>query len=358
MATQHEIILIDGGDDVGPVAPRPSSEPAAAPRSGDSGPKESGTRPAKRQDGESKAGEGAALLASTLAKVLGGGGLVTVSAQLAKTFNDIIKSAEQLSGGKPAGPAPASSSSAPPPESPSVPGTTPAATGTGVSPKPTANVNIQPAVPGPPAGGATAAEGMNALAGVAKAAGPAAIAIGGFAVAVGAGTMAVKGLFDTLSNEVKRLEGVSADVSVAASMTDVRRELADLRRADKIGPDLARFENTRSKFEDKMADAWTEVLKVLLRIFETIEPAVKLGTDFVGLFAAGLDQVISAIDTVRAAVTWDGGEDDRKAAVALKNASERLTAALESFGRDKEEDDPEDPFMKLLLGQFQVGGQL
>lgn len=356
MATQHEIILIDGGDDVGPVAPRPSSEPAAAPRSGDSGPKESGTRPAKRQD-ESKAGEGAALLASTLAKVLGGGGLVTVSAQLAKTFNDIIKSAEQLSGGKPAGPAPAGPSSAPAPAPPTVPGTTPAAAGAGVSPKPTANVNITPAVSGPPAGGATAAEGMNALAGVARAAGPAAIAIGGFAVAVGAGTMAVKGLFDTLSNEVKRLEGVSADVSVAASMTDVRRELADLRRADKIGPDLARFENTRSKFEDKLSDAWTEILKVLLRIFETIEPAVKLGTDFVGLFAAALDQVLAAIDTVRAAMTWDG-EDDKKAAAALTNASERLTQALESFGRDKEEDDPEDPFMKLLLGQFQVGGQL
>lgn len=199
---------------------------------------------------------------------------------------------------------------------------------------------------------------MNALAGVARAAGPAAIAIGGFAVAVGAGTMAVKGLFDTLSNEVKRLEGVSADVSVAASMTDVRRELADLRRADKIGPDLARFENTRSKLEDKMSDAWTEILKVLLRIFETIEPAVKLGTDFVGLFAAALDSVLAAIDAVRAELTLADDEDDKRAGAALVAATKRMTEALENFGREKEENDLEDPFLKQWLANFAGGGEL
>lgn len=169
--------------------------------------------------------------------------------------------------------------------------------------------------------------------------------------------MAVKGMFDALNSQVQKLEGVSAEVSVAASMTDIRREMADMRRAERIGPDLARFETTRAKWEDKASDLYTEILKVLLKIFEVVEPGVQLAADGIAVVAAGLEKINANIDAFQARFTATN-EDNKRAAEAQAKASKNLERAIRDFGKDKEEEEIEDPFLKQFIANFAGGGQL
>jgi hypothetical protein len=389
VSTQHEIILIDGGDDVGQTTDMPGV-PTGAP----AGPQSNPVQPAPRWKGEPEstseprevkgptAAESAGTLAATVGKMLGGSPLINASQQLVRAFTDINKSIQNIVNRTTASTATVTPNAGPQVQSPTATptaGPSPEAPQTDpVSGKPVVNVDIQPvpkaggpaAVPksptatpgpaaapvtGPPAGGATAAQGLASLA---KIAGPAAIAVAGLATAVAAGAMVVKGVFDALNNQVKQLEGVSADVSVATSITDMRREMADIRRAEKIGPDIARFENIRSKFEDKAADLWTEVLKVLVKLFETVEPAIELTTDGIGVMTAGFETLNANIDAFRARFTATN-EDNKLAQQAQAKASDNMAKAMKALAeRNQEEEDPNDPFMAMLMAQFAPGGQI
>ena len=361
MATQHEIILIDGGDDVGPMMPRPqaSDTPAVAPRP-DAGTATSGTRPArggddspaKKAKDKETAASAAGELAGVLGRVLGAGNQVAMVEQMSKAYSGITGGLEKLSKRMNEGPTNESESGLVLPDW--LPG------------KPAANVNIKPVGPAP--GGATAAQGMQALAGrasgvaaeasgglagLARAAGAAGPVIAGFTVAVGAGALATKTLFDTLANESKRLEGVSAEISVASSMNDVRRELADIKRAERIGPDLARFESTRGKLSEKWGEVWTEILAVLAKFANAAEPFIEFAANTLGVIASGMEvgnahlEIVSDFFSGRLAEIWDD--------VKAKNAAqEKFNKSLEKLllHQQDQEDDLEDPFMKLFLAQF------
>jgi len=378
MSAQVEIVLIDGGDDIGATTDMPgttATQPTGPVAPAVSGPRWRGDPgdggKGKKEPDEVKgptATESAGSIAAMLGKILGGGQLVDGISQVAKVFSEIRDNVENIVT-RTVGPAavlsPAGQTPTPPqaptagpqPDIPSfatpAPTTSPVPLGPGGGPATAPGPAAAPAITGPAAGSAnSAASGMSALA---KAVGPAGIAVAGLAATVAAGAVVMKGVFNELSNQVKRLENASLEVNVAASMTEVRRELADLRRADSIGPQLARFETLRSKFEDKAYDLWTEVLKGILKIVEVLEPLATAGINGIGVLTAAAGQVNAGIDALLAIWTSDKS-DDAAAMASLAAASAKFSAAVKDFIiGTKEEDETNDPFLDGFLSQFAGG---
>ena len=185
-------------------------------------------------------------------------------------------------------PSPSGSSGAPPvpptpAAKPSGPGVTPP-----LKPPPAAK-------PVPGGGGAAAGAAGAALVKVAVVAAAAAAATVGFVLA--------------LKDAAKRIEEFSPEVSAAAARTEVRRELAQIRRAREIGPGVASFEDARGKFEDLTTRLWTEILNVLVAIWEVIEPFVTFMIDvfeviveFIGFMVDGIKAIINLLRGTGASV--------------------------------------------------------
>lgn len=107
--------------------------------------------------------------------------------------------------------------------------------------------------------------------------GPVGIAL----VALAGGAIAAAGALKLFSmmiaNQAKELEAYSTSVSMAVSQNEIRQELMMFRRADRIGGDIARFEDLRGRANDAMSDIWTEILRLMLDLAETVKPGLEEG---------------------------------------------------------------------------------
>ena len=131
---------------------------------------------------------------------------------------------------------------------------------------------------GATAGAAARGDVLGALrvsaAGATGALGVAAAAATGVAVALGAVVVAARAYGRLVEEQVSNLQGLSADVAVAAAETQLGRQLGAIRRAERIGPELARAERTRSRVEGALDDLQTELLRFLLERVNALEPAI------------------------------------------------------------------------------------
>jgi hypothetical protein len=137
--------------------------------------------------------------------------------------------------------------------------------------------------------GSAGSAGASALAGLAAATGPVGVGLGILAGAAGAAGVAVRTFAGTAAKEAERLKGLSLSLAEERSLTNVRRQMADLRRANEIGPELARFQTTRSKLEDSLSDLGTEILDVLINLANRFEPAIDAFARYVDLVSAIID---------------------------------------------------------------------
>ena len=144
---------------------------------------------------------------------------------------------------------------------------------------------VQPS-PGVPGGAAAGARGGI----VAAVTGPVGIAVAGAVAAFGVATIAIRKFAQAIESQTNKLAGFSAPLSIAQAQTDIRRELALFRRAQRIGPELAAAEQLRSKFEDAMTDLGTEILGVLLKLLEAATPFIEVGIKVLTLFADFLEK--------------------------------------------------------------------
>ncbi len=135
------------------------------------------------------------------------------------------------------------------------------------------------------AGAASGAAGAVAAAGGAVGIAVAAVAAG-FAVAA----IAAKKFAQVIESQTNKLAGFSAPLSAAQAQTEISRELALMRRAQRIGPELAAAERLRSKFETAMTDLGTEILGVLLKLLEAAEPFIEVAIKVLTIFADFLER--------------------------------------------------------------------
>jgi hypothetical protein len=101
---------------------------------------------------------------------------------------------------------------------------------------------------------------------------PVGIAIASVVAGFGVAAVAARTFARSVERETNRLAGFSGDLALAQAQTEIGRELGDLRRARRIGPDLAQAERTRARFEGLTSDIWTEILAQVLRIVNILEP--------------------------------------------------------------------------------------
>ena len=124
--------------------------------------------------------------------------------------------------------------------------------------------------------GAAGAGGAGAALGASAAGGPIGLAVGTVVVGTLAAGAALKKFADNAEAEARRLSRFSGELALATAQSDIRRELADLRRARRIGPAAARFETRRSRLETEFFDLVTEIKASIFQILEQFAPLIEL----------------------------------------------------------------------------------
>ena len=111
---------------------------------------------------------------------------------------------------------------------------------------------------------------------VAAVGGPIGLAVAAVAAGFGAAAIAAVTFARAVESQTSKLAGFSGPLAAAQARTEIGRELGLLRRAQRIGPELASAERLRSKFEGTMTDLTTEILRLLLRFFEEMRPLIEV----------------------------------------------------------------------------------
>lgn len=172
----------------------------------------------------------------------------------------------------------------------------------------------------------------------------------GFAAA----TTAVRRFARAVETQAEDLGRFSGSVAGAVAQTDIRRELAELRRARTIGPDLAQAERLRARFEESLTDINTQILRLLLELVQELRPFIDTAIDTL----KGLGGLLEKVD----------GEDALTAVAAAARSIHPLLGTVVDIlrwfrGREEDKDDEEvedpfvDQFFELLRDERGVIGE-
>lgn len=353
----------------GPRAPRPEERVSRGPPASGfrGGPDSVGEGPSRGPRGSDAIMAELKRAATTAADALGAGGLATKAVGLAESFQRIMgkidDAARRVSPPRPA-PSFDSSQLGEPPAGPAAPPTPLAPNGLPIvgprPPGPTAPPIVTRFAPnglpivGPrampptagPSAAAVAGSGSSAamMARLAAAAGPAAIAL----VGVAAGAAAAKAAFDRLSYEATRLEGYSAELSAATGIASVRAEMADLRRAQRIGPGLAVFTDLKGQANEHLADLVTSIESRMTDAIVENKELLQGLVNLLGLGVAELQALIASnkvlFDAMIGRFDLMGG--DLKDVV---KANGKVAKAFERFMEGDATEIEDDPFMAAFL---------
>jgi hypothetical protein len=192
------------------------------------------------------------------------------------------------------------------------------------------------------AGGAASAAGP--LSGIIAAAGPVSIAFAAVAAAGVLAAVGVKKLIDTFRAQTDRLAGFSGEVSAAQARTEIRQLQTTMNRAERIGPDVAKWEDRGSKLESAADNLGTELLAILSKIAEPMGEMMNLAT-------TGID-----IMTYFVKSSWDtfAGPIVATASVVsetVRSINKGISFIASWFGKKQaeEEEDTQDPFTKSFF---------
>ena len=153
--------------------------------------------------------------------------------------------------------------------------------------------------------------------------------------------IAVKKFADTIESQTDKLAGFSLALSAAQARTEISREAALRRRAERLGPQLASAEVLRRRFEDKLFDLGTEILDILLRLLATFEPIIDVTISAMGLVAKFLEQNAEAIRVVLGLM------------FPILNVLEVIADLIRRFmGEQADDEDVNDPFAEEFMNLF------
>jgi len=383
--TSLKIILVDEGGPVPGQAAGAAASPSAPPEHPQSGPPPSRTggpaaqpssqspHPSARQpqaSSGSTVASAAADLATHLANTSGLGGLVGTVRTATGLIGDFMRFTKTVSGTRASTfdvrlpeipqhvPSGQSATWTPPiPQIPRLPAQAP------VSPVPTpppvaagAAGNVAGAAAGAAASAGTAgaasaagtagAAGGPAVAGLVSAAGPVGIALAAVAVAATAAAVGVKAFAAVVKDQASKLEGYSGAVAMATSESSIRGEMAMMRRAERIGPDVAKWERMRGQASEKLTDVTTEILNQLFEIVNKFEPQITAAIEILGLLPPAIEAAGEAVQVQLDLLMGDvagAWQDSKEGIEALK----KLGKAVRDYIDDtKQQDIVQDPFIQ------------
>jgi hypothetical protein len=162
--------------------------------------------------------------------------------------------------------------------------------------------------------------------------------------------------FEAIHNETQRIQGYDQDLSQAHANSELRAELADIRRAQRLGPDGAKVEDMRSRVMEKVADIGTEIYGEVAELLVKLEPLIDFLINVLGLTADSIPAIIDKLTAIAEFVSLNPAliADALKEDPAEKRNRQRMEKAVTDFmeGKKSEPDAMEDPFMIGLLQQF------
>lgn len=204
-----------------------------------------------------------------------------------------------------------------------------------VGPKAAADVAVDAELVGPTAGGIEA---------LAAAAGPAAVAVATLTAAAVAGGAAMKRIAEGLDAEAHRLSKFSPALAGATATNDIRLLFADMRRANQIGPQLARFENRFGRGQEALMDLQTQMLKVLLEIEEELAPLIEAAI-------ATAKTTADYVPVISKVLLESAKASDPKIRIIVDAIT--IIAKIAKRWAPREPDAPPvDPFMQAFLSHF------
>jgi len=204
------------------------------------------------------------------------------------------------------------------------------------------------------AGGAAAggAAATGVMAGLAAALGPVGITVAALAAAAVATTIAFKLLSSAVKSQAESLAQYSPELSIAQAIGEIRDMQSEMRRAEEVGPGLARMYDQISRFENAFYDIGTSLLKVVVKIFEKLEPFIEFINDTMELIAASIDFMVDSLSVIANAMT--GHLPSAMEGIKEMNESlERIGKALKGFfEKNQDLDNFNDPFLGELHNLF------
>jgi len=126
--------------------------------------------------------------------------------------------------------------------------------------------------------------------------------LGYLVIATGEAGKAVAGLMQELDKAAQRYGEYSPQIAQAQAVAEVRHTLGDLRRAQEVGHELARYVQTQGelqqKFEDIKVKLLVKLLPIVTRILEVLEMVIPSGQ--------GIEAAINALVTPLTAIPGAG----------------------------------------------------
>lgn len=202
--------------------------------------------------------------------------------------------------------------------------------------------------------GKAGAAGAAGATGVASLAGPIGLAAAAFVAGTALATVAVKKFADNAEAEARRLSPFSGELALATAQTDIRREIADLRRARRIGPAAARFETRRSQLETEVFDLITEIKVVIFQLFELARPLI----DFASKQVTDITKILAFLNKFEAITNLIGDfiKNTNPVIRVITDISGWVQFIAELFGFEgQKEEDLQDPFFEQFVAMVQQG---
>jgi hypothetical protein len=122
-----------------------------------------------------------------------------------------------------------------------------------------------------------------------------------FGQTLGVAIGAVRAFSDGLSRTIDKMAQYSPDVAMAKAQSQVNEIMGDIRRSQKLGPELAQFAEARGRLGEKARDAMADILKRLLPLATKAMEWLIKGVDWVmvdlpNFFIDAINGIIKAIN--------------------------------------------------------------
>jgi hypothetical protein len=183
------------------------------------------------------------------------------------------------------------------------------------------------------AGAGAAGTSAAAGAGVAAAAGPVGIALAALAVAAIAAVVALKAIVSAADDMADRYGQYSPEIAQAQAIAEIRQTMGDLRRAQEIAPEMAKYIIARVDLQQKWEDIKVRLMKAVLPIATAILRAIEFLMPIVEVAAAGVEFLLAPINMIAEAI-----------------------AELLNLGKKASEPEIVDPTSQIFDPKFNEGG--
>jgi hypothetical protein len=190
---------------------------------------------------------------------------------------------------------------------------------------------------------AEGAAATSTLAKIAAAAGPVGVAFAAVTAAAVGAAIGIKLLISAFRSQTEKLSGFSGEVAVAQAQTEIRETRTTIRRAERIGPAVAEWENRGSKLDSAMSNLGTEVYKGLDAIADPVKEIVEASTNIIELATSGLE-VLNAIAEKNGVL--------KEVLIALNPLSvvaKGVNGLFNLAKKDKDEEELVDPFVDAFF---------